>query len=69
MSFGSEVLSRDMREVFDVLGEQRAISLDGSGEDIGIGFSGQPKFDHCGGGDIDSIKRLGQSGRVHLVQQ
>lgn len=58
-----------MREVFDVLGKQRAISLDGSGEDVGIGFSGQPKFDHCEGGDIDSIERLGQSGRVHLIQQ
>ena len=30
---------------------------------------GQPKFDHCGGGDIDSIERLGQSGRAHLIQQ
>ncbi len=69
MVSSGEVLSRDVREVGDVLREHGVTVSDRCREDLRIGSSCQPKLEHGMSLDARSNDRLREQDGVHLVQQ
>jgi hypothetical protein len=69
MLSGEEMLRRDAREVGDVLGEQRTPVRDRRRKYLRVRAPGDSELNDGAGVDTGRSQRIGQAGRVHLVQQ